>query len=144
MADEGLELGPIDYLVVEWKGSRPHGELAPHMVDLVERGIIRILDLAFVAKDEAGNGELLDLDALTGEVTELEVFAGAASGLLDEGDREDAAAVLEPGSAAAILVYENTWAAPFATALRGSGGQVVASGRITVDDMLAALEAAGA
>src|ERR1700761_6170301 len=109
MADEGLELGPIDYLVVEWKGSRPHGELAPHMVDLVERGIIRILDLAFVAKDEAGNVELVDLAALTGEVTELEVFAGAASGLLDEGDREDAAAVLEPGSAAAILVYENTW-----------------------------------
>lgn len=144
MSDESLEMGPIDYIVVEWPGRQPTGEAVPYLIDLVDRGLIRILDLAFIAKDEGGSVTELEISDLGEAVAELSVFEGAASGLIDEGDRADAASVLEPGTAAAILVYENTWAAPFATAVRRSGGQLVASGRIPVQDILAALDAAEA
>lgn len=139
-----IEMGPIDYLLVEWPGRQPNGEVAPHLVDLVDRGLIRILDLAFVAKDEDGTVAGLELSDLGDGAAELEVFAGASSGLLSEDDLTEAAAALEPGTAAALLVFENTWAAPFAAAVRRSGGQLVASGRIPVDDVLAALDAAEA
>lgn len=132
------EMGPIDYLLVEWTGRQPNGELAPHLVDLVERGLVRILDLVFLAKAEDGTVEAIEI----GELPELEVFAGASAGLLDEEDLEQAGAVMEPNTSAALLIYENTWAAPFAVAMRKSGGQVVSSGRIPVQQMLAALEAA--
>lgn len=145
MNDENVgELGPIDYLVVEWPGRQPTGEAIPHLIDLVDRGLIRILDLAFIAKDEDGDVVELEIADLGEAVAELAVFEGAASGLLDEEDRNDAASVLEPGTAAAILVYENTWAGPFAAAVRRSGGQLVASGRIPVQAILAALDAAEA
>ena len=136
------EMGPIDYLLVEWPGRQPNGEAMPHLIDLVERGLIRILDLAFLTKDEDGNVTFLDIEEVGGEVVELAVFEGAASELLDEGDRADAAGVLEPGTSAALLIYENAWAGPFAAAVRRSGGQLVASGRIPVQAMLAALDAA--
>ncbi len=139
-----IEMGPIDYLLVEWPGRQPNGEVAPHLVDLVDRGLIRILDLAFVAKDEDGTVAGLELSDLGDGAAELEVFAGASSGLLSDDDLTEAAAALEPGTSAAILVFENTWAAPFAAAVRRSGGQLVASGRIPVDDVLAALDAAEA
>ncbi|HEU5252038.1 MAG TPA: DUF6325 family protein [Solirubrobacterales bacterium] len=139
-----IEMGPIDYLLVEWPGRQPKGEVAPHLVDLVDRGLIRILDLAFVAKDEDGTVAGLELSDLGDGAAELEVFAGASSGLLSDDDLTEAAAALEPGTAAALLVFENTWAAPFAAAVRRSGGQLVASGRIPVDDVLAALDAAEA
>ncbi|HEY2717923.1 MAG TPA: DUF6325 family protein [Solirubrobacterales bacterium] len=139
--EPGPELGPIDYILVEWSGRRPNGELAPLLVDLVERGLIRILDLAFVEKDEAGNVAALEIADVGGEVVELAVFEGASSGLLGEDDVAEAGSALEPGTAAALLVYENTWAAPFATAVRRSGGQLVASGRIPVQDVLDALDA---
>jgi hypothetical protein len=132
------EIGPIDYLLVEWNGRQPHGELAPHLVDLVERGLVRILDLVFLAKDEDGSVAAIEL----GELPELAVFEGAGSGLVDDADLVEAGAVMEPGTSAALLIYENTWAAPFAIAMRKSGGQVVSSGRIPVQQMLAALEAA--
>ncbi len=138
------ELGPIDYVLVEWPGRQPHGELAPHLVDLVDRGLIRILDLAFIAKDEDGNVAALEIADVGGEVVELAVFEGASSGLLGDDEVDQAGAALEPGTAAALLVYENTWAAPFASAVRRSGGQLVASGRIPVEDVLAALDAAEA
>lgn len=145
MNDESLaEMGPIDYLVLEWPGRQPTGEAVPYLIDLVDRGLIRILDLAFIAKDEDGNVAELDISNLGEAVAELAIFEGAASGLLDEEDRSDAASVLEPGTAAAILVYENTWAGPFAAAVRRSGGQLVASGRIPVQAILAALDAAEA
>lgn len=145
MNDENVgELGPIDYLVVEWPGRQPTGEAIPHLIDLVDRGLIRILDLAFIAKDEDGDVVELEIADLGEAVAELAVFEGAASGLLDEEDRNDAASVLEPGTAAAILVYENTWAGPFAAAVRRSGGQLVASGRIPVQAIFAALDAAEA
>lgn len=142
--DASVELGPIDYILVEWPGRQPNGEVAPHLVDLVDRGLIRILDLAFVAKDEDGTVAGLELADLGDGGAELEVFAGASSGLLDDDDLTEAAAALEPGTAAALLVFENTWAAPFVTAVRSSGGQLVASGRIPVEDVLAALDAAEA
>jgi hypothetical protein len=142
--DASVEMGPIDYILVEWPGRQPNGEVAPHLIDLVDRGLIRILDLAFVAKDEDGTVAGLELADLGDGATELEVFAGASSGLLSDDDLTEAAAALEPGTSAALLVFENTWAAPFATAVRRSGGQLVASGRIPVEDVLAALDAAEA
>lgn len=139
-----IEMGPIDYILVEWPGRQPNGEVAPHLVDLVERGVIRILDLAFVTKDEDGSVAGLELSDLGDGAGELEVFEGASSGLLGDDDLTEAAAALEPGTSAAILVFENTWAAPFVAAVRRSGGQLVASGRIPADDVLAALDAAEA
>jgi hypothetical protein len=134
------EMGPVDYLLVEWTDRQPHGELAPQLVDLVDRGLVRILDLVFLAKDEDGAVEAIEL----GELPALAVFEGASAGLLDEEDLAEAGAVMEPGTSAALLIYENTWAAPFAIALRKSGGQIVSSGRIPIQQMLGALEAAEA
>jgi hypothetical protein len=141
MNTDDIEMGPIDYLLVEWPGKQPEGEIAPYLVDLVDRGLIRILDLAFLAKGEDGTIAALEIADLGGEVTELAVFEGASSGLLDSEDFEQAGEALEPGTSAALLVYENTWAAPFATAVRRSGGELVASGRIPIVDVLAALDA---
>lgn len=138
------EMGPIDYLLVEWPGRLPDGEVAPYLIDLVDRGLIRILDLAFIVKDEDGNVAFLDIETVAGEVVELAVFEGADSRLLDDEDRASAGAVLEPGSAAALLIFENAWAGPFAAAVRRSGGQLVSGGRIPVQAMLASLEAAEA
>jgi dihydroorotase-like cyclic amidohydrolase len=139
--DELEEMGPIDYIVVEWPGRQPTGEAVPYLVDLVERGIVRILDVAFITKAEDGSVAGLEISELGEEVEELKVFEGASSGLLSDDDTAEAAAALEPGTAAALLVYENRWAGPFAAAVRRSGGQLVASGRIPVQAVLAALEA---
>jgi len=141
MSTEVPEMGPIDYLLVEWPGRQPNGEVAPELVSLVDRGLIRILDLVFIAKDEDGSVAALELADLGGEVTELAVFEGASSGLLGDDDLEQAGDVLEPGTSAALLVFENTWAAPFVGAVRRSGGELVASGRIPAQDILDALEA---
>jgi uncharacterized membrane protein len=138
------EMGPIDYLLVEWPGRQPNGEVAPHLIELVERGLIRILDLAFIAKAEDGSIAGLEIADVGGQVAELAVFEGAASDLLSDDDIAEAGAALEPGTSAALLVFENTWAAPFASAVRRSGGQLVASGRIPVQAVLAALDAAEA
>jgi Family of unknown function (DUF6325) len=144
MDTDDIEMGPIDYLLVEWPGKQPEGEIAPYLVDLVDRGLIRILDLAFLAKAEDGTIMAVEIADIGGEVAELAVFEGASSGLLDNEDFEQAGEALEPGTSAALLVYENTWAGPFAAAVRRSGGQLVASGRIPVTDVLAALDAAEA
>jgi len=144
MNAEVPEMGPIDYLLVEWPGRQPNGEVAPELVALVDRGLIRILDLTFIAKDEDGNVAALELADLGGEVTELAVFEGASSGLLGEDDVAQAGDVLEPGTSAALLVFENSWAAPFVSAVRRSGGELVSSGRIPAEDVLAALDAAEA
>jgi hypothetical protein len=136
------EMGPIDYLLVEWRGRRPTGEVAPHLVDLVDRGLIRILDLAFMTKAEDGSVAALEIADLGDEVAEFSVFEGASSGLISEDDLTEAAEALEAGTSAGLLVFENLWAAPFATAVRKSGGQLVASGRIPVQAVVAALDAA--
>jgi hypothetical protein len=141
MNDSDVELGPIDYLVVEWPaGKQPSGEGLPLLVDLVDRGIIRVLDIAFVRKGDDGTVVGLDLTEFDGDPV-LTVFEGASSGLLGDDDYAEAGAAIEPGCSAALLVYENTWAAPFATALRRSGAQLVANGRIPVNALLAALDA---
>lgn len=143
MTGEDLsEMGPIDYLIVEWTGRQPTGEAVPHLIDLVDRGLIRILDLAFIAKGEDGSVAAMEISDLGGEVEEFAAFEGASSGLLSDEDVEEAGNALEPGTSAALLVFENSWAAPFAAAVRRSGGQLVASGRIPVQDLLAALDAA--
>jgi hypothetical protein len=145
MTDEIDEMGPIDYIVVEFPGSKMNGEAFPHLVDLVDRGIVRILDLVFVTKDLDGSVKgiaIADLDD-DGEL-DLAVFEGASSGLIGDDDIAEAGGILEPGSSAGILVYENVWAGPFAAAVRRGGGQLVASGRIPIQAMLAALEAADA
>lgn len=140
--DETIEMGPVDYILVEWPGRQPNGEVAPHLVDLVDRGLIRILDLALIAKDEDGTVAGIELADLGDGSAELSVFEGASSGLISDDDIGEAAGALEPGTSAALLVFENTWAAPFAAAVRRSGGQLVASGRIPVEAIEAALDAA--
>jgi hypothetical protein len=143
MSDDFDTMGPIDYLVVEFPGNRMTGEGLPLLVDLADRGIIRILDLIFIGKAEDGSVAGMAVADLDGDGRlDLAVFDGASSGLLGPDEVEDAGAVLEPGSSAGILVYENLWAAPFAVALRRGGGQLVASGRIPVQAALAALDAA--
>jgi hypothetical protein len=142
LSDPDVVLGPIDYLVVEWPaGKQPTGEGLPLLADLVDRGLIRVLDLAFIHKDEDGSVVGLDLDALGADgAPELTLFEGASSGLLGDDDYMEAGSAIEPGCSAALLVYENTWAAPFATALRRSGAQLVANGRIPVNAIIAALD----
>lgn|SRR5512133_1810450 len=142
--EELQEMGPIDYVVLEWPNQQPNGEVAPLILDLVDRGLIRILDIAFMVKDEDGVVGALDLASLAGEAAPFAEFDGASSGLMDQTDLEEAAAVLQPGTSAAVLVWENRWAAPVAVAVRKSGGQLVASGRIPIQAILAALEAAEA
>jgi hypothetical protein len=139
--DDFEEMGPIDYIVLEWPAQQPNGEVAPLIIDLVDRGIIRVLDIAFLAKGEDGSVAALDLSTLNGDGGGFEEFEGASSGLLGDEDLEEAAAALEPGTSAAILVWENRWAAPVAVAVRKSGGQLVASGRIPVQAILASLDA---
>ncbi|MFG3056369.1 DUF6325 family protein [Kitasatospora sp. NPDC048239] len=139
------ELGPIDYLVVEFPGSRMTGEGLPLLIDLVDRGIIRILDLIFVKKEQDGTVVGVELADLTGDrQLDLTVFEGVSSGLLGADEIDDVSGILEPGSSAGILVYENVWAGPFAAALRRAGGRLVANGRIPVQDLLASLDAAEA
>jgi hypothetical protein len=132
------EMGPIDYVVLEWPGKQPSGQVAPLILDLVDRGIIRVLDVAFMGKDENGSVFAMDFPDLDDAFA---AFVGAPSGLLRPEDLEEAAGVLEAGTCAAVLIWENRWAAPVAVALRRSGGQLVASGRIPVQGILAALDA---
>jgi hypothetical protein len=136
------EMGPIDYVVLEWQGEQPTaGEVQPLLLDLVDRGIIRILDIAFLTKDQDGSVSALDLGDLKQASAAFAEFEGASSGLLGFDDLEEAGTALDPGTSAAVIVWENRWAAPVATALRRSGGQLVASGRIPVQAVLAALDA---
>lgn len=138
------EMGPVDYLVVEFPRFRMTGEALAQIVDLVDRGVIRILDLAFLRKDEDGTVGVLQVADVDGD-GELDpgVFEGASSGLLGDDDVREAAKALEPGSAGGVLVYENLWAAPLARTLRRNGAQLVASGRIPIQALVAALEASG-
>ncbi len=136
------ELGPVDYIVVEFRGSKFNGAIAPALADLVESGTIRVLDLLILKKDEDGSVEPFELSDLgMDELGELRAYETELAMLLSEDDVMNIAAALEPGSSAAVLVWENTWAAPFASAVRKSGGQLVASGRIPIQAILAAIEA---
>jgi hypothetical protein len=146
MMDTDIEVGPIDYIVVEWPAdSPPNGAAFPMLVDLVDQGIIRVLDFAFVQKQDDGSIAGVDIADIDGDGDpDLVAFRGATSGLLGDDDYAEAGKAIEPGSAAAILVYENAWAAPFATALRKAGAQLVAGGRIPVNAVIAAIDEAEA
>jgi uncharacterized membrane protein len=145
MADDVDAMGPISYLIVEFPGNKMTGEGLPILVDLVDQGLIRILDLLFVTRDDDGSlraVELRDLD-LDGQI-DVAIFEGASSGLLDDSDLADAASVIEPGSSAAILLFENRWARSFTQALRRGGAELVAAGYIPLDAIAASLDAAEA
>lgn len=139
MEDELLTSGPIDYIVVEFQEHKATGEPFAELLSLVDRGIIRVLDLAFVRKQDDGSVVGITWQDAADGVPEIEVFEGVSSGLIGEEDYEELAAALEPNAAAAVLIFENVWAAPFATAVRRAGGELVASGRIPIQAMLAAL-----
>jgi hypothetical protein len=144
---EGSELdvlGPVDYLVVEFPAAKANfsGEMATQLGSLVDRELIRVLDLLVLRKDLDGSveaAELQELDAV--DVGDLLALEADLAMLLAEEDVEAIGAALEPGSVAAVLVYENSWAGPFASSVRRSGGQLVASGRIPTQALLAAVEA---
>lgn len=144
MTEQTKVLGPIAYLIVEFPGNKMTGEGLPILVDLVDHGLIRIIDLAFVRKDEDGTVRAAELKDFGEGDTSLTVFEGASSGLLGDEDLAEGAKALEPGSSAALLVYENRWATPFVSALRRGGAQLVAAGFIPQDDIVAALDAADA
>ena len=139
-AADDIELGPIDYLVVEYPGGQMTGEALPHLVSLVESGTIRILDVALV-RNLAGGGfqAIRPEDLVAAGATEFELLAGAATGMLSDEDLAEVAAIMDADSAAVILVYENSWAAPMATAMRRAGGQLISNGRIPVEAVVAAL-----
>jgi hypothetical protein len=139
--DVADELGPVDWIVVEFPGSQFKGEIVPALEDLVERNIVRVLDLLIMKKDQDGTLEAFELSDLDDtELGALRSYEKELAMLLSEDDVTAVAAAVEPGSTAAVLVWENTWAAPFASAVRRAGGQLVASGRIPVQALLAVIE----
>ena len=143
MADQEDALGPIDIVVIGFPPDAPMtGEAVPIVLDLVDRGIIRVLDALFVVKEADGTFSGLDIAELDEtRVGQFTAFAGAGSGLLSDDDVALAAAEIEPGSAAVMIVYENRWAEPFAAAVRRNGGQLIAFERIATQDLIAALDA---
>jgi Family of unknown function (DUF6325) len=137
------ELGPIDIVVIAYPADAPMtGEAVPIVLDLIERGIIRVLDVLFVMKNADGTFSGFEAKDLDGKgVGDFKEFEGASSGLLGEEDVATAAEAIEPGSAAVMIVYENRWAAPFAAAVRRNGGVVIDNQRIPVQDVIDALDA---
>ena len=133
--------GPIDFVLLEFPRDRLTGEAAPALLDLVERGVIRLFDLLVVSKGEDGSVDVLELTDPLAENSGFSYFAGANSGMLGDDDVREAAEAMTPGTVAALIVYENTWAAPFVAAVRNSGGELVASARIPATDVIAALDA---
>lgn len=131
--------GPVDFVLIEFPGDRLTGEAAAALMDLVERGVIRLYDLMVISKNQDGSVDLLELGEQAG-VGGFAFFAGARSGLLGDDDMRDAAAAMEPGTVAALVVYENAWAIPLVAAARNSGGEVIASARIPAAAIMAALE----
>jgi len=136
------ELGPVDWIVVEFPGSKLTGEIAPVIKDYEARGLIRVLDLVFLKKDQDSSLQAFEATDLGGgEIGELRGYETDLAMVLSEQDVTDLAETIEPGSSAAVLVWENLWAAPFGAAVRRAGGQLAASGRIPIQAVLAAIEA---
>lgn len=134
------EMGPIDWVLLEFNGPLT-GEAAPPLLDLVDRGLIRILDILFIRKTANGEIAVVNIEDMPeDEAVHVTVFEGAATGLLGEDDVAAAGAVLENDTTAIMLVYENVWAAPFAVAVREAGGQLIDQGRIPIQAIIAALD----
>jgi hypothetical protein len=136
------ELGPVDYTVVEFPAGASNftGEMAAELVSLVDRGIIRVIDVLILTKAEDGTVDAMELSDV-GELGALEALEAQLAELLAEEDVELLAAAMEPGSTAGVLIWENLWAAPFASAARRSGGQLIANGRIPIQAIIASIEA---
>jgi hypothetical protein len=140
------ELGPIDIVVIGYPADAPMtGEAVPLLMDLVDRGIIRVLDVLFVMENEDGTFSGFEAQDLESDrIGDFKFFEGASSGLLGDEDAAKAAEAIDPGSAAVVIVYENRWAGPFAAAVRRNGGVLIDNQRIPVQDVIAALDAAEA
>jgi Family of unknown function (DUF6325) len=136
------ELGPVDYLIVEFPAGQQNfaGEGVRELVKLHESGTIRVMDILILQKAEDGTVMAQELGDL-GDSDELVALEGQLVQTLAEDDVENLAAAMDPGSVAGVLVYENTWAAPFASAMRRAGGQLIANGRIPIQALIAAVEA---
>ena len=144
MTDESEAMGPVSYLIVEFPGNKMTGEGFQALIDLVDRGVIRILDLEFVTRRDDGSVAALSLQELDGGEFDLTLFEGASSGLLDQSDFDGAQDAITPGSSAAILLFENRWATTFVQGLRNGGAELVAAGYIPLADIAASLDAAEA
>lgn len=141
MSDDA-SMGPISYLVVEYPRNTMTGDGLRILLDLVDRGLVRVLDFRFVTRSDDGAIRALEISDLdSDDLATLSLFEGASSGLIDESDLGEAAGVIEPGSSAGILVFENRWAAAFTGALRRGGAEVVAAGYIPLDEVAGALDA---
>jgi len=143
MTDETLdELGPVDYVIVEFPAGTTTftGEMAPALLALVDAGIIRVIDVLILTKDEDGSVDAMELSDV-GELGELQMLEAQLAELLAEDDVVHLAAAMDPGSTAGVLIWENLWAAPFASAVRRSGGQLIADGRIPIQAIIASIEA---
>ena len=136
--------GPVDFVIIEFESRNADGSMATALLDLVDRGVITLLDVTLVAKGDDGSFTVIDIDTLDdGELGGITMLAGAHSGLLGDDDLAEAVNALTPGTSAVVIVYENTWAVPFVTAAHHVGAQFVASGRIPADDLVAAIDALG-
>ena len=143
MTDTSLDdLGPVDYLVVEFPAGASNftGEMAAELLALVDSGTIRVIDVLILTKDEDGAVDAMEL-ADVGELGELQAIEAQLAELLAADDVEHLAAAMEPGSTAGVLIWENLWAAPFASAARRAGGQLIANGRIPIQAIIASIEA---
>jgi len=133
--------GPIDYVLLEFTGNKLTGRAAEELVNLVERGIVHVYDVLLVGKDANGSTYMVDLAEQSGQAGGFADLAGARSGILAEDDLLEVAGAMQPGTLAAAIVYENTWAIPFVAAALESGGQLIAGGRIPAEDVMEALDA---
>jgi hypothetical protein len=143
MADASLdELGPVDYVVVEFPAGHSNftGEMAAELLALVNAGTIRVIDILILTKNEDGTVDANELSDV-GELGELQALEAELADLLAAEDVENLAAAMDPGSTAGVLIWENLWAAPFASAARRSGGQLIANGRIPIQAIIASIEA---
>ncbi len=136
------ELGPVDYVVVEFPAGASNfsGEMVEELLTLVKAGTIRIIDVLILTKDADGSIEAMELSDVA-ELGPLEIIEAELAELLAEEDVVQLAAAMEPGSTAGVLIWENLWAAPFASAARRSGGQLIANGRIPIQAIIASIEA---
>jgi hypothetical protein len=144
VTDESEAMGPVSFLIVEFPGNKMTGEGFQALIDLVDRGVIRILDLEFVTRRDDGSVAALSLQELDSGGFDLALFEGASSGLLDQSDFDGAKDAISPGSSAGILIFENRWATTFVEGLRRGGAELVAAGYIPLDDVAASLDAAEA
>ncbi len=143
MSDQELQLGPVDIVVIGYPADAPRtGEAIPMFIDLVDRGIITVLDVLMVQKDTDGNFSAVAVTDIDGDgENDLVVFQGAQTGMLTDDDAAVAAEELAPGESAVLICFENTWAAPFATAVRRNGGQLLAFQRVEAQDLIDSIQA---